>query len=57
MRSTLSIIMLHFLHLGLETAHYFGKQFATISVGRVTLDYFTYVNDTFTLNAVNKSRP
>ena len=37
--------------------HYFEKQFSNISVGRVTLDYFTYVNDTFTLNAVNKSRP
>ena len=35
--------------------HYFGKQFVNISVGRVTLDYFSYVNDTFTLNAVNRA--
>lgn len=35
--------------------HYFAKQFINISVGRVTLDYFAYINDTFTLNAVNRS--
>ena len=34
---------------------YFGKQFVNISVGRVTLDYFSYVNDTITLNAVNRA--
>ncbi len=33
---------------------YFSKYFSDISVGRVTLDYFTYTNDTFILNAVNK---
>lgn len=34
--------------------HYFSKCFSDISVGRVTLDYFKYTNDTFILNAVNK---
>ena len=35
--------------------HYFSKRFSKIRIGRVTLEYFTYTNDTFILNAVNKS--
>ncbi|MDP8213175.1 MAG: class I SAM-dependent methyltransferase [Candidatus Zapsychrus exili] len=32
---------------------YFSKYFSKIDVGRVTLDYFTEVNDTFIITAVN----
>jgi ubiquinone/menaquinone biosynthesis C-methylase UbiE len=33
---------------------YFSGHFSEIKVGRVTLDYFTEVNDTFILSALNK---
>lgn len=33
---------------------YFSKYFDEIKVGRVTLDYFTEINDTFIVTAVNK---